>query len=116
MKDYYDEYVKYATRLILNNDDYGNKSKVRAHNRAMKKLLLLEKEIIEANDTDLFDRLLQHEDERVKMYACNLCVTMNYNVDNALQILKELCVTSTEAPMILGHCMRFIQSNGTCEY
>lgn len=50
------------------------------------------------------------------MYACDLCVTMNYNVDNALQILKELCVTSTEAPMILGHCMRFIQSNGTCEY
>lgn len=66
MKDYYNEYVKYATRLILNNDDYSNKSKVRAHNRAMKKLLLLEKEIIEANDIDLIDRFYNMKMKELK--------------------------------------------------
>ena len=116
MKDYFNDFVKLATQLIFNNDYYGSKLKVNMHNRAMKKLLLLKKEIIDLNDIDLLDKLLQHEDERVKMHACDLCVTMDYNVENALQILQDLSIISTEAPMLLGKCMRRVQSNGTCDY
>ena len=116
MKDYYNEYVKYATRLILNNDDYGNKSKVRAHNRAMRKLLLLKKEMQDIECAEILYKLLKHDDERVKMHAADVCLSMNIYVDSAFHILKELSITSSEAPMLLGKHLRRIQSNGTCDY
>ena len=47
MKNYYEDFIKYASQLILNNDDYGNRLKVITHNRAMRKLLLLKKEMKE---------------------------------------------------------------------
>ena len=106
MKDYYNEYIKYATQLCSNNDDYGDRLKVKAHNRAIKKLLSLEKEIMENNFTDVLAKLLQHEDERVKMNASDLCLVMNYNSEKAFEILKELSVHSSEALMLLDRHMR----------
>ena len=109
MKDFYNDYIKYASQLCSNNDDYGDKLKVKAHNKAIKKLLSIEKEIIENNLTDVLNNLLQHEDERVKMNACDLCLVMNYNNEKAFKILKELSINSSEALMLLD---RHLSING----
>lgn len=116
MKDYYNDFIKFASQLILSNDDYGNKLKVRAHNRAMRKLLLLKKEMKDIDCAEILHKLLYHEDERVKMHAADLCLSMNVYIDSAFYILKELSITSSEAPMLLGKHLRRIQTNGACDY
>lgn len=116
MKNYYEDFIKYASQLILNNDDYGNRLKVITHNRAMRKLLLLKKEMKEIDCDEILYKLLKHDDERVKMHAADVCLSMNIHVDFAFNILKELSITSSEAPMLLGKHLRRIQSNGACDY
>ena len=45
------------------------------------------------------------------MHITNLCIE-----SFAFNILKELSITSSEAPMLLGKHLRRIQSNGACDY
>ena len=56
-KDYYNLFINLCLKTCL-EDDYEHKSRVRANNRAMDKLLKLQKEMKEIDCSEILDKLL----------------------------------------------------------
>lgn len=70
MKDYYTLFVELCEQTN-STEDYADKTKVRTHNRAMKQLLDLQKEMLEEPDRceTILLELIAHESEKVRLNA-----------------------------------------------
>ncbi len=91
MIEFFDEYVKYVSQLCKKQEDY-TKEKVAKHNKAVKNLLILKKQIkadkIIANE--VYDLLLCYDDTNVQQSAATDCLSLNIHIDKSLQILKNV--------------------------
>ena len=71
-------YVRLCSELFKNKEDFTDKVKLKAHNSAMaklhKKCLELKNNIAYA--TEFFTRLMQNNDERVRMTAAAHCLLL----------------------------------------
>ena len=95
MKDYYDLIVKLSLKLCT-RDDYLNVLKVKVHNAATKKLLKIEKEMMQYDCNEILHRLLSHEDDRVKIKASAICLRNNVIVDQAIPVLRNVMQFSSD--------------------
>jgi len=93
----YGLYVENCLKLCL-QDDYGDRKKLKAHNKAMDTLAKLETEIT-AHE---FQRLLTHEDERVRLNAAAACVRRKLCYDEALAALGEIEAHSPDGTLSLA--------------
>lgn len=85
-------YIEIFKDIIRNNDDYSNKEKVKKHNIAVTKLNKLTKEILEDKEylCDMYNNLLNTEDERLKEWVSWECLNHKVLEDKAISILKDI--------------------------
>ena len=95
MKNYYDLFVQLSLQQCLRND-YGDKEKVKAHNKASKKLRQLQSEMKENDCADVLFNLLDYNDDRVRVNAAYLCLQMNIHTDKVLRTLKNVVDNTTD--------------------
>ena len=84
-----DEYIALCSRLCRKPEDY-TKEKVAMHNKCMKKLNALKKDMY--TDVQLtecvYSVLLNHKDIYVQQSAATDCLTLNIHISKAIGILK----------------------------
>ena len=106
-KDYYTLFVDLCLKRCL-TDDYGDKSKVRQHNRAMNKLLKLQKEMEEIGCSEILDKLLLHDDDRVRLSAGAFGVDFASHREKSIIVINDVAknskdkMLSFDAYMVLG--------------
>ncbi len=89
MVDYYREFIELSLQQCM-HQDYADKSKVKKHNVASKRLQQLKAEMKTIDCIDMLDMLLSHEDDRVKINAAALCIEMSVLTERAASILKAI--------------------------
>lgn len=82
MRDYYKEFVDISLQQCR-EDDYLDPKKIRAHNIAMRKMKRLQRELQSNGVTDFCQKLLKHEDDRVRMNAAVLWSTASVLQDGS---------------------------------
>ena len=106
-KDYYNLFVNLCLKTCL-EDDYGDKSKVRANNRAVNKLLKLQEEMKEMDCSEILDNLLIHDDDRVRIYAGTFGVDYPSHREKSIIVINDVAknfhdkMLSFDAYMVLG--------------
>ena len=86
------------SKIQLTQDDYGDETKVKQSNRAAKTQNGIEKQMrkdLSRDKTrgeciDILDRLLDHEDDRVKINAGNFCLQEGVLTGKALPICPRI--------------------------
>lgn len=89
MKDYYNIFADLCLQTCTQHD-YRSTEKVLKHNRAMTKIIEITKEIDDTGNSAVFEELLNHDDERVKLTAEYGCLRTNTSVKKACKELKRL--------------------------
>lgn len=106
-KDYYNLFVDLCLKRCL-TDDYEDKSKVRQHNRAMNKLLKLQTEMEEIGCSEILDKLLLHDDDRVRLSAGTFGVDFASHREKSIIVINDVAknskdkMLSFDAYMVLG--------------
>ena len=106
-KDYYNLFINLCLKTCL-EDDYEHKSRVRANNRAMDKLLKLQKEMKEIDCSEILDKLLLHDDDRVRLYAGTFGVDFPSHREKSIIVINDVAknsydkMLSFDAYMVLG--------------
>lgn len=95
MKNYYDLFVQLSLQQCLKND-YGDKEKVKAHNKASKKIRQLQEEMKINDCADILNNLLDYNDDRVRINAAYLCLKMNIHKEKVLLILNDIVDNTTD--------------------
>lgn len=100
------------SKIQLTQDDYGDKKKVKLSNRAFKTLLGIEKEMQKelrrenrGECIDILNRLLDHEDDRVKINAGNFCLQEGVLTEKAWEVLKRVANRSEDTTLRLSAAM-----------
>lgn len=96
MKDYYSLFVKLSLQQCVEND-YANKSKVKKHNEAARKIQKLQNEMKQNASEETWYMLLNHEDDRVKVNAASFCLQSGILVEQAVLTLKEIVEISKDS-------------------
>lgn len=99
MKDYYKLFIDLSLQQCL-KDDYADKERVKAHNKASKKLRQLQKEMKQNDCSDILCDLLKYQDDRVKVNAVFLCLQMNTHREKAGQIAREIIEGSSDPTIV----------------
>ena len=108
MKNYYDLFVALSQMQCL-KDDYDNKRRVFKNNAAHRKMAALQKEMRKQNQKETALSLLRHPDERVKLNAASLCLTMNTHISDAINVLREIQEHSADPTLRMTAKMLTIQ-------
>ena len=108
MKDYYKLFIDLSLQQCL-KDDYADKERVEAHNKASKKLRQLQKEMRQNDCSDILCYLLEYKDDRVRVNAVFLCLQMNIHREKAGQAAREI-VEGTSDPAIVFAAKTALQS------
>jgi hypothetical protein len=77
-------------------NDYGDKKKVRAHNRAMDELLKLEKELSNPEGYEVLHELLFHENDHVILSSAMLCLNLKIHEKEVVERIKFVQHTSPD--------------------
>jgi len=101
MKDYYKLFIDLSLQQCL-KDDYTDKEKVKAHNKASKKMRQLQKEMKQNDCSDILCDLLEYQDDRVKVNAVFLCLQMDIHREKASQTAREIIVGSSDSTIIFS--------------
>lgn len=86
-KNYYDEYIKLCSKL--NDFTDSTTADVVRHNRAMTKLSKLY-HVVEQEDKSFYLRLMNSDNERVKLTAAAHCLGHGVYIDKAMAIVEYL--------------------------
>ena len=108
MKDYYNLFIELSLQQCAKKD-YANKTKVRTHNAASKKLRQLQTEMEQNVSSDIWYTLLNYEDDRVKVNAAAFCLQKEILTEQAINVLKKITVFS-EDPTISLSAKMLLQS------
>ena len=93
MKKRIDEemYIEIFKDIIRDNNDYGDKSKVRKHNAAATKIA---KQIDKIEDVEylsqMYLNLLNNQDEMIRHWVASDCLNKKVNEDKAVEILNQI--------------------------
>ena len=109
MKNYYDLFVNLSLQQCTESD-YADRQKVKKHKAACKKLAKLQDEMKRNADEYTLHRLLNHEDDRVKINAASFCLLSRILVDQVVLALKETVAASGDSTMRLAAEMLLKQS------
>ena len=96
MKDYYNLFVELSLQQCTKND-YANKLKVKKHNAAFKKLEKLQDEMKGNVSEEVLYKLLDHEDDRVKLGAASFCLQSEILVSQSVLTLKRIVCVSDDS-------------------
>jgi len=108
MKDYYKLFIDLSLQQCL-KDDYADKERLNAHNKASKKLRQLQKEMRQNDCSDILCDLLEYKDDRVRLNAVFLCLQMNIHREKAGQTAREI-IEGTSDPTIVFSVKTVLQS------
>lgn len=89
MKDYYSLFVELSLQQCT-KIDYADELKVKAHNKASKKLGQLQKEMKQIDCKEILYNLLNHPDDRVKVNAASFCLQLGVLIEQAVATLKSI--------------------------
>ncbi|MBE5791575.1 MAG: DUF2019 domain-containing protein [Clostridiales bacterium] len=89
MKDYYNTFVDLSLQGCK-KDDYADKQKVKKNNAAFKKLYSMQDEMRQNVSEEIWYKLLNHEDDRVKVHAATFCLKINILVEQAIVTLEKI--------------------------
>lgn len=95
MKDFYTSFIKLSL-MQCTKHDYADKQKVRRHNAAVKKLNLIEEDMKKVDCTGVLTKLLQHEDDRVRINAASFCLQTGIVLDEAKRTLDDIAHSCTD--------------------
>lgn len=109
MKDYYNLFVNLSLQQCTKND-YTNKFRVDAHNKATKKLICLQSEMKKEDCMDTLRMLLNHNDDRVVINAAATCLQMNILVNQAISALERIIDSSGDPTICLSAKMLLRQN------
>lgn len=101
MKDYYNLFTELSLQQCTEND-YADKSKVRRHNAAYKKLYKLQDEMKRNMSEEALLMLLNHEDDRVKVNAASFCLQWGILGGQSVQTLKKVVAASGDRTIRLS--------------
>ena len=111
MKDYYQSFVGLCLQMYrwkeINDDE-----KFKKHNLAVQRLEKLKKEMSEVDCSEVMERLLAHDDDRVKMSAAYFCIKQGYHTDKARQIVTEIFNDKSKDPVVRIDAMILIKFKG----
>lgn len=105
MKDYYSLFEELALKHCKKYD-YIDKKKLRDHNKAIKKLMLLGEEMKQIDCTDVFIRLLVHEDERVRLGAAWFGLDIGCLTQKSIDVLREIIEKSEDSTIAFAAKMQ----------
>ena len=95
MEDDYAQFVDLCMQLCF-WEDYLDKKKLRRHNAAMAKLDKLEEKLKRDASVETIERLLYHEDERVRLNAAATCLKkMGVLKDEANGVLNDIIASES---------------------
>ena len=107
MKDYYHLFIELSLQQCTKND-YANQRKVKKHNAASKKLNKLQDEMKQNVREDILYRLLNHEDDRVKVNAASFCLQSEILFGQAVLTLKKI-IEGSDDPTICFSAKMLLQ-------
>ena len=99
MKDDYMYFIDLSL-LQCTKKDYGDKSKVKAHNQALKKLFKLKEKMKKNIDSNKMQLLLNHKDEIVVVNAAVFCLEIGVCKEKALEKLKIIIESSVDTMIV----------------
>ena len=102
--DMKDDYMYFIDLSLLQctKKDYGDKSKVKAHNQALGKLSILKEKMKENLDLDEMEVLLEHSDERVVINAASFCLEIGAHKDKSCIVLKKIIEASKDETFVFA--------------
>ena len=109
MNAFYNDFVEACLNTCL-KEDFGDKSKVKKNNAAMKKILKLREETSKITD-DIIDALLEHEEERVRINAAIMCTEIERCSDKAELVLKDIYINGKDGIVKLSAIITLIELN-----
>ena len=91
-EDIINQYIKQFITLCRKTGNYDNKIGVARHNRAVKQLEKLHEEVKENEEMakEIYNELMNSEEESVKATAASYCLAMNIKTKKAEEVLKEI--------------------------
>ena len=101
MKDFYKLFVDLSLQQCF-KDDYADKERVKAHNKATKRLRQLQKEMKQNDCSDILYDLLEYKDDRVKVNAVFLCLQMDIHREKAGQTVREIIEGSADPTIVFS--------------
>lgn len=108
MNDTYPLFVEYSLQQCA-KEDYADPDKVKAHNAASKKLRRLLDTMRRQDSEEVLCRLLDHDEERVRVNAASACLQLGVAEARAVSVLRKLAAASDDptiglaAQMLLQH-------------
>ena len=90
-EQYIEEYIRLSGFLAKKPSDYTKKT-TKKHNKAMKQLLLLEKDLSKNLQlaTEVYSILLNNEDLYIKQSAATECLDLRICVDQSIEVLEYI--------------------------
>ena len=101
MKRFYDEFIKLSLQQCT-KEDYVDKSKVKKHNQALKKLSLLIAEINENERENVLSNLLSHCDSRVVINAASFSLQFGVLFEEARKALEKILASECDSTIIFS--------------
>ena len=91
-EEYIEKIIQLSSQLCQKPDDY-TKNKVKEHNKAARKLTVLENAL--ANDIEMakevFGELLESENMFIKQNAATHCLELSLHIKKSVKILEHIC-------------------------
>lgn len=89
---YIEEYINLCSKLVYDCNECKNKTKIKSHNIAARKLIKLSKEINsdERLSKEVFKELLENKDEVVRLWSSIQCIDNNIYQEKAMELLNNL--------------------------
>ena len=109
MKKRIDEemYIEIFKDIIRDNNDYGDKSKVRKHNAAATKIA---KQIDKIEDVEylsqMYLNLLNNQDEMIRHWVASDCLNKKVNEDKAVEILKQIAKNNPDKEFFVNLALK----------
>lgn len=97
MYDYCSRIVGLCEELCSTWDDFSDKQKVVANNKAMDKLWKLHEKMNNDEGKDVLLNLLAHENDKVALIAGMLCLKLHFNVKETLERVDDIKENSKES-------------------
>ncbi len=101
MDDSYDIFIQLCLQQCK-KEDYRDKAKVKAHNASFQALRQMETELAKTDRAPMLEKLLLHEDDRVKLNAAAMCLRQKILTEKALAILSDLAKESEDETLRLS--------------
>ena len=95
--DTFEAFLELSSSLCRSGD-YGDKKKVKKHNEATKKIMILGQAMLQEPEKsrEVFRQLLSYDNDMVKLLAASICLDGSLFTHDARIILTELSTSASD--------------------